>query len=77
MRLQRALNMVARPAKRPWRARGVPIPKSERIQSPRFECAGVYEQSLKHVLVSAHVRPPQPAGLAQMRTRVLEQFRAL
>jgi hypothetical protein len=34
--LHKALSTVARTAKRPWRARGVPMPNSERIQSPRL-----------------------------------------
>ena len=34
------------------------------------------EQSFEHVLVSAHVRPPEPAGLVEMGTWSLEQFPA-
>jgi hypothetical protein len=43
---------------------------------PKIERAGMDEQSLEHVLVSAHMRPPQPTGLVEMRTRALEQLPA-
>src|SRR4051812_34948937 len=41
---------------------------------PEIERAGVHEQPLEYVLVSAHVRAPQPTGLIEMRARSLEQF---
>jgi hypothetical protein len=46
----------------------MPHPQSE------IEAAGVHEQPLEHVLMSAYVRAPQPTGLIEMRTRSLEQF---
>lgn len=42
----------------------------------KVEGSGMHEQSFEHVLVSAHVRPPEPTGLVEMRTRSLEQFPA-
>jgi hypothetical protein len=42
----------------------------------KIEGAGMNEQSFEHVLVSAHVRPPEPTCLVEMRTRSLEQFPA-
>ena len=41
-----------------------------------IERAGVNEQSLQRVFVSAHVRSPEPTGLVEMRTRSFEQFAA-
>jgi hypothetical protein len=41
-----------------------------------IERARMNEQSFEHVLVPAHVRSSEPAGLVQMRTRSLEQFAA-
>ena len=38
----------------------------------KVEGSGMNEQSFEHVLVSAHVRPPEPTGLVEMRTRSLE-----
>jgi hypothetical protein len=42
----------------------------------KIEGAGMNEQSFEHVLVSARMRPPQPTGFVEMRTRSLEQFPA-
>ena len=41
-----------------------------------MERAGMHEQTLQHVLVSANVRASQPTCLVEMRTRPLEQFPA-
>ena len=41
-----------------------------------IERAGMNQQSFKHVLVPAHVRLPEPAGLVEMGTGSLEQFAA-
>ena len=58
----------------PWRARGVPIPKSVLIQSPRLKALD--QQSLQHVLVAAYVGAPLSTGLVQMRARTFQQFPA-
>ena len=34
----------------------------------------MHEQSLEHVFVTAHVRPPKPTSLVEMRTGSLQQF---
>jgi hypothetical protein len=39
--------------------------------------AGVHEESLEDVLVTAHVHAAESAGLVEMRARSLQQFTAL
>jgi hypothetical protein len=40
----------------------------------QVERAGMHEQSLQHVFVTAHMRSPERTRLVEMRTRALEQF---
>jgi hypothetical protein len=53
-------------------------PDTEQRPHPeaKIESTGMNEQSFEHVLMPAHVRPPEPTGLGEMRTRSLEQFPA-
>src|SRR6516225_2200249 len=41
---------------------------------PQIERAGMHEQALPHVLVAAHVRPPEATGLIEMGTGSFQQF---
>jgi len=65
-----------------WRSTALKTPRradSKERPHPqsKIERAGMHEQALQHIVVSANVRASKAAGLVEMRTRSLQQFTAL
>ena len=51
-------------------------PEARAHEEPEMARARVDQESFQDVLVSAQVRPAQPAGLVEMRVRAFEEFAA-